>query len=89
LGPLFEHYGVNIVFSGHDHNYEHTIPIGGVTYVVSGGGGRSLYPAATSEWTAFSKASYHASYVSIDGGRLSLEAVEPDDTVMDRLDLSQ
>jgi hypothetical protein len=79
---------VNLVFSGHDHVYERTVPIRGVTYVVSGGG-KGLYPAGRSAWTAFSKSAYHAVVIRVDGKRLSLEAVEPDDTVLDRLDLGR
>ena len=59
LTPLFDKYGVDLVFSGHEHNYERTYPIrggavvsrnksmyidpGGTIYIVAGGGGRSLY----------------------------------------------
>ena len=32
--PLFEEYGVDLVLAGHDHNYERTESIGGVTYIV-------------------------------------------------------
>ncbi len=31
--------GADIVFAGHDHNYERTLPQQGVTHVVTGGGG--------------------------------------------------
>ena len=49
LIPLFRRYGVDIVFSGHDHTYQCSCPINSafnpndaaVTYVVSGGGGES------------------------------------------------
>jgi Icc-related predicted phosphoesterase len=34
--PLFERYGVQLVLSGHDHDYQRSKPINGVTYVVSG-----------------------------------------------------
>ena len=30
--------GAEIVLSGHDHDYQRSVPINGVTYVVSGGG---------------------------------------------------
>ena len=39
--PFFERYGVQLVLSGHDHDYQRSEPIGGVTYVVSGAGGRT------------------------------------------------
>ena len=41
--PLFERYGVALVLSGHDHNYQRFAPKRGVTYVVHGGGGQELY----------------------------------------------
>jgi 3',5'-cyclic AMP phosphodiesterase CpdA len=40
--PLFERYGVRLVLSGHDHNYQR-FKRRGVTYVVHGGGGAGLY----------------------------------------------
>jgi hypothetical protein len=45
--PLFEKYKVNLVLSGHDHNYQRFAPRNGVRYVVHGGGGQHLYPLAT------------------------------------------
>jgi calcineurin-like phosphoesterase family protein/purple acid phosphatase-like protein len=48
-GPLFEQYGVDIVFDGHDHIYERTNYLDdfgsdglGTTYIMTGGGGASL-----------------------------------------------
>ena len=41
--PLFARYGVDLVLSGHDHNYQRFGPRRAVTYVVHGGGGRRLY----------------------------------------------
>lgn len=35
---------VVLVLSGHHHTYERTLPLDGITYVVSGGGSRKLYP---------------------------------------------
>jgi len=84
LEPLFARHGVDLVFAGHDHVYERTVRIKGVTYVVSGGGGRRLYPAGKSRFTACSRSAHHAVLVRVDGGRLFLEAVEPDGTVFDR-----
>jgi Calcineurin-like phosphoesterase len=41
--PLFRRFGVDLVLSGHDHNYQRFARRGGVTYVVHGGGGAGLY----------------------------------------------
>jgi hypothetical protein len=40
LEPLFITYGVNVVFSGHDHIYERITPQKGIYYFVSGAGGQ-------------------------------------------------
>jgi 3',5'-cyclic AMP phosphodiesterase CpdA len=86
LAPIFAKHGVDLVFAGHDHVYERTVPIGGVTYVVSGGGGRRLYPAGDGRLTAFSRSAHHAVLVRVSGARLYLEALEPDGTVFDRFE---
>ena len=39
LEPLFVKYGVNVVYSGHDHIYERLKPQKGIYYFVSGSGG--------------------------------------------------
>ena len=40
LEPIFVKYGVNVVFSGHDHVYERIKPQKGITYFVSGAAGQ-------------------------------------------------
>jgi predicted MPP superfamily phosphohydrolase len=39
LEPIFVKYGVNVVYSGHDHIYERVTPQKGIYYFVSGAGG--------------------------------------------------
>ncbi len=41
LVPLFEQYGVDLVFGGHNHHYERSQKAG-IFYLVSGGGGAGL-----------------------------------------------
>jgi len=40
LEPMFIKYGVNVVFSGHDHIYERILPQHGIYYFVSGSAGQ-------------------------------------------------
>jgi 3',5'-cyclic AMP phosphodiesterase CpdA len=40
LEPIFIKYGVNVVFTGHDHVYERVKPQKGIYYFVSGAGGQ-------------------------------------------------
>ncbi len=58
LIPLFERAGVRAVFSGHEHNFQHS-HVGGIDYFITGGGGkvRLKHPsefsdAHTSSWAA-------------------------------------
>lgn len=40
LVPIFKRYGVNVVFSGHEHAYERIKPEGGIYYFVLGSSGK-------------------------------------------------
>jgi hypothetical protein len=83
--PLFETYGVDIVFTGHDHHYERTVPINGVVYIVTGGGGAPLRDVDSSSWTAYSEKTYHFCLTDITERKLFLKAIKPDGTVFDTL----
>jgi len=48
LFPLFAKSKVKVVFSGHDHYFEHGLSGNGLHYVISGGGGAPLYDLKTS-----------------------------------------
>lgn len=94
LAPIFEGYNVDIVFQGHDHDYERVTPrrdhvasSRGVTYIVTGGGGKSLYtknPLCLNEpWSAIFLSEFHVTRVDIAGCRLNLQAIKPDGTILD------
>jgi hypothetical protein len=76
FGPIIEAHGVQLVLSGHEHDYERTVPIDGTTYVVSGGGGRGTRPVGESDFTAFSEAVAHFVQVTVDGDEMRLYAVD-------------
>src|SRR4029079_6208299 len=42
--PLFDKYDVDLILSGHNHNYQRFASIDNVTYVVNGLGGAERYP---------------------------------------------
>jgi hypothetical protein len=42
--PVLERNRVALVLNGHDHNYQRFVSTAGVNYVVTGGGGKQLYP---------------------------------------------
>ncbi len=82
---LLEEYKVDIVFAGHDHNYQRTKKINGVTYIITGGGSAVLYGVEDVDWLARGESDYHFCLVQIEGKRLILRAMKPDGTVFDML----
>jgi hypothetical protein len=95
LAPIFEAYGVALVLSGHEHDYERTIPwrqtAGGtpVTYIVTGGGGAPLYPAGVAAWTAASRSAFHYVRATVTSCTISIEAVGLDAKVFDSTKLER
>lgn len=89
LAPIFAEYGVDIVFNGHDHDYERTVPISDVVYIVSGGGGASLYRVNPQPFSAYVESAFHAVLVQVAGCTLQLQAVKPNGDVLDTLALSK
>jgi hypothetical protein len=90
LHPIFERHGVDMVFAGHDHNYERTRPIGSpgghaVSYVVAGNGGTPMHWAATREWTVHSQRVFGFVTVDLDGARAHLLARDTHGNVIDAL----
>jgi 3',5'-cyclic AMP phosphodiesterase CpdA len=74
--PVLEKHHVPLVLNGHEHDYERTTPQNGVTYVVTGGGGRGVRPVGSSSFTAFSDAVIHFVYVTVAGAELELHAID-------------
>jgi calcineurin-like phosphoesterase family protein len=83
FSPSFERFGVQLVISGHDHDYERMKPIAGVTYVVSGGGGFSLRPVGSSDFTAYSASIFHFLHAELEGDTLLLRAIDTSGGVID------
>jgi len=85
LVPLFEQYGVDMVFSGHDHSYEHA-EVNDIIYIVSGGGGAPLYGVGTDWWTVYSESALHYLVIDVDGEHVSSVAYRLDGSAMDDFD---
>ncbi len=100
LVPLFEKYGVDLVFNGHDHTYERTHPIlsgatstdaaKAITYVVSGGAGAPLYTSAGAWFTAAAASKYHYMKLEVlDDCRLTATAIDGAGAVFDTFTLDR
>lgn len=87
--PLFEKHGVQLVLNGHNHVYERTKPIRGVTYVVTGGGGASLYRSRPADFLAATESRHHYLRMQASPERLSWQAVDAQGNVFDEASLAR
>jgi hypothetical protein len=74
---------VQLVLSGHDHDYQRSVPIDGVTYVVSGGGAGTRR-TGSDDFTAVSWSWHHFLDICVFDDRLELRAINQDGRVGDR-----
>ncbi len=80
--PLFERYGVQLVISGHDHDYQRSVPINGVTYVVTGGAAGTRR-TGEADFTAVSFSWHHFVELGVFRDELVIRAVNQDGRVAD------
>ena len=74
--PIFAKYGVNVVFSGHCHQYERLVE-NGVNYIVTGGGGAPLsgFNSTLVSGSVKHVAMLHYVRVTISGDKAILEMI--------------
>jgi hypothetical protein len=86
LEPVLRTRAVDLVLCGHDHNYERTVPVDGITYVVSGGGCKTTR-IRPNRLTAVAESTLEFMLFEITGDRLVGEAIHTDGDVLDRFEL--
>jgi hypothetical protein len=87
--PLFEKHGVALVLAGHDHDYERTNVVAGVSYVVTGAGGVGTRSVDSSWFTAFSERVSHFLHVSVSDRVLTMRAIDATGQDFDTLQLQR
>lgn len=75
ISSLARRHGVELVLTGHDHNYERTQPIDGTTYVVTGSSGAPIRAVRPRWFTAEARTEPHYVLVDVEADRLILRAV--------------
>jgi len=93
LSPIFEKYGVDIVFQGGDHNYERFKPIKeskpaeeGVIYVTIGGyNGVVGAKGEVDELSEVFVEKPHFAFLKIEGDKLEMNVYGPDEELIDSL----
>ena len=68
LAPIIAKYGVDLLLSGHEHNYQRSRPLNenGTLEVITGGGGQSLHPFRIRQ-------PQHNAYRDVDFGHVEVE----------------
>jgi len=97
MAPMFEADRVDIVFQGHDHDYERTAPITagapsdkGPVYLTLGGGGSPLYIKTTqNEWSTKFISAYSFAYVEVAGRKVSVTIYGKDGEALDAFELTK
>lgn len=87
---IFEKYGVDVVFSGHDHVYERS-KVNGIYCITTGGGGAPKHKVGIKPNPAslYAESTLHFCKVSIDGRKLKLEMIRPDGSVGDSFSIEK
>jgi 3',5'-cyclic AMP phosphodiesterase CpdA len=82
--PIFERHGVQLVLSGHDHDYQRSNEMNGVTYVVSGAGA-GVRRTGSERYTTYSASTPHFVDLNVFADRLVLRAVDHDLRMFDQV----
>jgi len=75
ISALARRHGVELVLTGHDHDYERTRPIEGTTYIVTGSSGAPIRPVKPRWFTAEARTEPHYVLVDVEPRRLIVRAV--------------
>jgi hypothetical protein len=90
---------VDLVFNGHDHDYERSRPMRGATpgqtnhdgtiYVVAGSAGADLYDNGMSFWTQYSEKTNNFLVVDVRAGTIKVNAYRADGSPLDSFTLNK
>jgi acid phosphatase len=83
LTPLFQKYGVQLYINGHEHSYERTRSIDGITYLICGGGA-GLRPVGRSEWTECSASRLSFAVHEVYEDRIEVRGIGTDNHIFDQ-----
>ena len=88
--PILTRHQVPLVITGHEHHYERSRPVSGVTYLITGGGGRGTrHVRPGGEQSAFAIQVAHFVYVVIERDRMRVWAVDASGQTFDTVTLAR
>lgn len=77
LPKIFREHGVDLVLNGHAHIYFASKPLRKIRYVVTGGGGASLYSCSKQSYVDRCRAGNHFVYVVATPELITVRAIPP------------
>jgi len=82
-------HGVQLVLAGHEHSYERSNAIDGVTYIVTGGGGAEIYPFRGEQpaWSAYRTSRHHFLKLSLSDSSIVVRAVDQHGATFDSVSI--
>lgn len=80
--PILRRHGVQLVFAGHDHDYQRNDPGDGITYVVSGGAAK-LRAAGGADFTDATWSTHHFVDLAVWSDHIELRAIDQHGRVFD------
>ena len=86
--PLFEQADVPLVLAGHDHDYQRSKELDGITYIVSGGGAK-LREAGRASFTAVSASVLHYTDLQVYEDRIEGRAITHDGKTLDEFTIER
>lgn len=86
--PLFEQADVPLVLAGHDHDYQRSKELDGITYIVSGGGAK-LREAGRANFTAVSASVLHYTDLQVYDDRIEGRAITHDGRTLDEFTIER
>lgn len=100
LVPLYDKYGVDIVWNGHIHSYERTWPLrksaatsphGGTVYMITGGGGGGLETPGPIRpfFQNTVRRGHHFCFVTVNGKTLEMKAFDLEGQLFDVLKIEK
>jgi hypothetical protein len=84
LWPVLVEHRVDLLLSGHSHDYMRFRPVGGVTQIISGGGGHSIYAIKPDPRLEAQAEEFGFLVLDVQGPVLTAEWIDRNGTTVDR-----
>ncbi len=86
LEPILVAGGADVVFAGHDHDYQRSIPQEGIVHIVTGGAAK-LRDSGSSHITEYSKSELHFVFVEAVQLNMDVRAINVDGEIIDQVSI--